>query len=137
MAKLILISLGLLFSLASMACQKSTSPDETDLELDAVFEEHAAVGWEINDLVMSSNEITELTGNVNYIENDGVSDYTSMTKLKTVGKELNTVAQEYLYEGSIFLKPTADNIIYKINFDRYGKAIISKDGKSKEINLYQ
>jgi len=112
MAKLIIISLGVLFTLASMACQKSTSPDETDLELDAVFEEHAAVGWEINDLVMSSNEITELTGNVNYIENDGVSDYTSLTKLKTVGKELNTVAQEYLYEGSIFLKPTADSLLF-------------------------
>ena len=31
---------------------------------------------------------------------------------------------------------TVENIIYKINFNRYGKAIVSNDGKSKEINLY-
>ena len=65
MVKLIIISLGVLFTLVSMACQQNTSPGEADLELDAFIEEQAAVGWEINDLVMSSNEITELTGNVN------------------------------------------------------------------------
>ena len=32
---------------------------------------------------------------------------------------------------------TIDNILYKINFKQYGKAIVSRDGNSKEINLYR
>ena len=63
MIKLILISLSVFFIVVSSACQKSTSSNENDLELDAFIEEQAAIGWEINDLVLSSNEITELTGN--------------------------------------------------------------------------
>jgi hypothetical protein len=47
MGKLIIIFLGVLVNLASMACQKSTSPEGNELELDGIIEEQAAIGWEI------------------------------------------------------------------------------------------
>jgi len=112
MTKLIIKSLGILILLTVVACQKSTNPDENTLELDTFFEEQAAVGWEINDLVSSSNEITELTGNANYIEESETSEYTSLNKLKSVSKELTGVAHEYLMEDRIFLKVTSDSLLY-------------------------
>lgn len=112
MIKLILKFLGILFLFTSLACQKATTPSENILNLETAIEEQAAVGWEINELILSGNDISELTGTSNYIEESEVSEFTSLKKLKVVSKELATVAREYLPADRVFLKTTTDSLLF-------------------------
>ena len=111
MRKLIFLSLITLTGLFLFSCEKTTNSAD-ELELDAVVEEQAAVGWEVNSIVSSSGEVEELTQNSEYLEDKGISDMSSVSLLKKQALHLTSEVKTQLPVKMSLNKTAGDSLIF-------------------------
>jgi len=122
MRKLIFLSLITLTGLFLFSCEKSpNSADE--LELDAVVEEQAAVGWEVNSIVSSSGEVEELTQNSDYLEDKGISDMSSVSLLKKQALHLTSEVKTQLPTLTSLKKTAGDSLVFEEVIEIGGRLI--------------
>jgi len=92
-------------------CQKISSPNENNLELDPLVEQQAAFGWQINRMVSSSNEIEGLTQNSHYFEEES-PELPNAASLKRQAQQLTAEAGNYLPKKMSLMKTNGDSLLY-------------------------
>ncbi|MGD9899927.1 MAG: hypothetical protein AB7T22_12450 [Calditrichaceae bacterium] len=108
-AKLIIfLSAGILM----FGCENDSTSTQATLEIDAVVEQSASVGWEVNRMASSSNEISLLTGENDYTGDAAIGKINSAEKMKTQAVNMRIEAVEYLPKQMSLSKTTGDSLYY-------------------------
>ena len=101
-----LLLVGLIFS----SCEQNPGSADQPLELDPVVEEQMAFGWEVNRLVTSGQEISGLTQNSQFVEDEENEELAGIELQKQEAIRLMTASKEFLPQVNILAKPLADSL---------------------------
>jgi len=73
-----------------IACERDPTGTEETLEVEPFVEEQAAFGFEVNQIVTTSNDVGNMTLNSQYLENEGIGpeDLASVGSIMSQGKTL-------------------------------------------------
>ncbi len=105
---IILLSAGIFI----FGCENDSTSPQATLEIDAVVEQSVSVGWEVNRMAGSSNEITSLTGESDYTGDTEIGNFNSAAKMKTQAVNMKIEAAEYLPNQISLSKTTGDSLYY-------------------------
>jgi hypothetical protein len=92
------------------ACEKNPVPADQELEVESIVKEQAAFGWEVNRLISSGQDISGLTQNSQYVEDQEIEELAGIEQLKQEALRLITDTKNYLPQVNLFTKPLADSL---------------------------
>jgi len=127
MRRTIFLSFIALVLISLVGCQQLSNPEEGNLELAPVVEQQAALGWQINRMVSSGNEIEGLTQSSQYFEEES-PDLPNSANLKLQAKTLKKSAAYLLSSNYAASKTNGDSLIY------FRESYIG--GKGKRVAVY-
>jgi hypothetical protein len=96
-------------------CEKNPVPADEELEVDSFIKEQAVLGWELNRLVTSGQDISGLTQNSQYIEDQEIEELAGIEQLKQEALRLTTDSKEYLAQARSLAKIQSDSLYIFIN----------------------
>jgi hypothetical protein len=123
-----------------ISCEKDPTATEGTLEIEPFIEEQAAFGFEVNQIVTTSNEVGELTLNSQYLENEGigVEDLASIGYLMNQGETLSEsalVELEYLKKHTVIL--TDSLTITKDDTNRGVRSFLNYNSETGLLRYYE
>jgi hypothetical protein len=134
----ILMSLGIL--LIFISCEKDPASTEETLEVEPIIEEQAAFGFEVNQIVKTGKEVSDLTLNAQFLKDNGLGteDLSSPDGLLLQGSTLMQIAatefQRHQKENSIL----ADSISISVDDTLHGvRYFFSYDNETGLARSYE
>ena len=112
MKNMILFILSIAGLVFFSGCEKDNSPESAALEIDAVIEENATIGWQINEIVDNSFEIEELTGKEGFVDADLTYGFSALSRLKSQAASLLDEALKQLQVPPLLSKVNPDSLIF-------------------------
>jgi hypothetical protein len=105
----VLLSLSILIIL--IACEKDPTSTEEKLEVEPFIEEQAAFGFEVNQIVSTGHDVSEMTLNSQFLKENGIGDeaFGSPQGLLSQGSAIMQIAIKDLQKKNITLE---DSISY-------------------------
>jgi len=100
----------LLVAIILSNCEQNPVPAEDELEVESIVKEQAAFGWEVNRLIASGQDISELTQNSQYVEQQEIEELAGIEQLKKEALRLTTASKDYLVQINSLAKPQADSL---------------------------
>ncbi|GEM_PF-3396326 len=117
---------GLLFSLLLLfSCQQKVTNTDDQNQLNAVVSDQAGIGYQVNDLNATSDEIQSLTGDEQFVEDQGVPGVSTVKTLKKRGLELVRAVPQHMPDIPILAKVAGDSLIFfqETNTGGFGKRV--------------
>ena len=128
-----------LFVIFIIGCNNNdpTSTDD-ELELAAVIEEQVSFGWELNEIVGTTQDIEDVTHDPSLLPEDDLEGYTSVLGTGKMAVELMIQSNKHL-PSQIFLgKPAVDTLLYYEDNTIAGKrTAIYYDGSTGLVRVYE
>lgn len=100
----------LLVGLILNSCEKNPVPAIQELEVESIVKEQAPLGWEVNRLVTSSQDISGLTQDSQYMEDQEIEELAGIEQLKQEALRLTTNSKDYLPQVSTLAKILNDSL---------------------------
>lgn len=110
MNRKIFISFVALMAMTIWNCQQATENEEA--QFDAVLEEQAAFGYEVNEVTVTGDEIYSLTQDSEYLEEQGIPGFSSAGMLKRKAESLAGEITQYMPQNQFLSKISADSLIF-------------------------
>ncbi len=112
----LLLTFGLILS----SCEQNPGSADEPLQVDAVVEEQMAFGWEVNRFVASGQEISGLTQNSQFVEDQEIEELAGIEHQKQEAMRLMKTSKEYLPQVDLLAKPLADSLYIFIDDTIWG-----------------
>ena len=110
----------LITGLFLLGCKQEPSTISQELEVDAVVEQQAAFGWQVNQIVQTGDEILEVTRNSDFLEGDEIDTTYGVKALKKKSMGLLRQMQQELDNFKGLYKPLDDSLVLKLHFPFQG-----------------
>ncbi len=132
----ILLSLFLIMIIGCNTSDPASSGDE--LELPAMIEEQASLGWEINEIVSTTNEMVDVTHDPSLLPEDDIAGYASVAGTGKMAVEMMHQAMDRVPEQIFLAKPAEDTLLYYEDNVLWGKrTAIYYDGSTSLLRVYE